>query len=121
MAALGSFDQAVMNLQSAQTPSAKKLNQVAIDKAHKAAVDFEGFFIAKALEEMFAGIPTDGMFGGGNGEKIFRSMLLQQYGKEIAEKSSIGLADAVQREIIRHQEAVSQGTQSQGTKSHDTK
>ncbi len=107
---LNSLDQAAMSLRSAQTPSADKLKRVAPDKAHKAAVEFEGFFIAKALEDMFSGIKTDGLFGGGNGEKIFRSMLLQEYGKSIAERSSIGLADAVQREIIRHQEVQSNDT-----------
>jgi flagellar protein FlgJ len=104
---LNSLDQATINLRSAQAPSAEKLNRVAPDKAHKAGVEFEGFFIAMALENMFSGIKTDGLFGGGNGEKIFRSMLLQEYGKSIAERNSIGLADAVQREIIRHQEAQS--------------
>ena len=36
---------------------------------------------------------------------------LQQYGKTIAEQNSFGLTDAVQREMMRHQEA----------QSHDTK
>jgi peptidoglycan hydrolase FlgJ len=110
MDAVNSLDQATMNLRSAQAPSAAKLNRTAPDKAHKAAVEFEGFFIAMALQDMFSGIKTDGLFGGGNGEKIFRSMLLQEYGKSIAERSSIGLADAVQREIMRHQEAQTNGS-----------
>ena len=111
MDALNALDQAAMTLRSAQAARAEKLNHETPAKAHKAAVDFEGFFIAMALEDMFAGIKTDGPFGGGNGEKIFRSMLLQQYGKTIAEQNSFGLTDAVQREMMRHQES----------QSHDTK
>ena len=30
---------------------------------------------------MFEGIKTDGMFGGGNAEDIFRSMMVDEYGK----------------------------------------
>jgi Rod binding domain-containing protein len=107
MDALNSLEQAASNLRAAQVPSAEKLSRVSPEKARKAAVEFEGFFIAMALENMFSGIETDGLFGGGHGEQVFRSMMLQEYGKSIAERSSIGLADAVQREIIRLQEVQS--------------
>jgi len=100
----GVFDQAVNNLQSARQPRTTNLAGLSPDKARQTAVEFEGFFIASALESMFSGIGTDGLFGGGHGEKVFRSMLLQEYGKAIAQRSSIGIADAVQREIMKHQE-----------------
>jgi Rod binding domain-containing protein len=107
MDAVNFLDQAASTLRSAQTPTAETLSRVAPDKARKAAVEFEGFFLAMALENMFSGIETDGLFGGGHGEKVFRSMMLQEYGKAIAERGGIGLADAVQREIIRLQEVQS--------------
>ena len=99
-----SFDQAVRNLQASRPRDAKDLAHVSPEKAREAAVEFEGFFIASALESMFSGIETDGLFGGGHGEQVFRSMLLQEYGKSIAERGGLGIADAVQREIIRVQE-----------------
>ena len=70
-----------------------------------AAVEFEQVFIAQMLDQMFAGIPTDGMFGGGNGESIFRSLLNNEYAKIIGRTGGIGIADAVHREIIRLQES----------------
>jgi Rod binding domain-containing protein len=100
----GVFDQATNNLQTARQPSAAELARMSPEKAREAAVEFEGFFIAMALESMFSGIETDGLFGGGHGEKVFRSMMLQEYGKSIAEKSGLGIADAVQREILKLQE-----------------
>ena len=30
---------------------------------------------------MFSGIKTDGMFGGGQGEQMFRSLMIDQYAK----------------------------------------
>ena len=100
----GIFDQAAENLQSSQLAKISRAGPQSPEAARKAAVEFEGFFIAMALESMYSGIETDGLFGGGHGEQVFRSMMLQEYGKSIAERSSIGIADAVQREIISLQE-----------------
>lgn len=104
---MDTLDQAASSLRMSQLPTAEKLRRMAPEQAREAAVEFEGFFIAMTLESMFSGIETDGLFGGGHGEKIFRSMMLQEYGKTIAQRNGIGLADAVQREIIRLQEVQS--------------
>lgn len=71
----------------------------------KAAEDFEGVFISQMLGQMFEGISTDGPFGGGQGEAMFRSLMLDEYSKQIAAQGGIGLADAVTRELLQHQEA----------------
>ena len=55
---------------------------------------------------MFDGISTDGPFGGGQGEAMFRSLMLDEYGKQIAAQGGIGLADAVTRELLKTQETV---------------
>lgn len=73
-------------------------------KAREVAQKFESFFVAQMVGHMFAGLPTDGPFGGGFGEGVFRSMLIQEYGKLIAGSGGIGVADAVQREILNLQE-----------------
>ena len=82
--------------------AAKQLNQAQV---RKAAEDVEAFFITMVFESMFAGIKTDGSFGGGQGEKVFRSMLIQEYGKATAKAGGFGIADSVQREILQLQEA----------------
>ena len=74
------------------------------DRARETAEAFEQFFIAQMLEHMFAGIPTDGPYGGGHAESVFRSLLNTEYAKVISDSGGIGLADAVQREIILLQE-----------------
>ncbi len=71
----------------------------------KAAESFEAFFLARMLDTMFSGIKTDGLFGGGNAEAIYRSMMNEEYGRLIARAGGIGIADAVEREILRLQEA----------------
>jgi flagellar protein FlgJ len=73
--------------------------------AKKTGQDFEAFFLSQVFEHMFAGVQTDSVFGGGNGEAVYRSLLLQQYSKVAAKSGGIGIADTVQREILRAQEA----------------
>ena len=72
--------------------------------AAKAAQEFEAVFISQFLGSMFQGISTEGPFGGGPGEEIFRSLMLEQYGKSIAADGGFGLADSVKRQLIALQE-----------------
>lgn len=74
------------------------------DKAAKVAEDFEAFFLWQVFDGMFAGIPTDGPFGGGQAEQIYRSLLTQEFGRYVARSGGIGIADSVQREILKLQE-----------------
>jgi Rod binding domain-containing protein len=72
--------------------------------AKKAAQDFESVFVSQMLGQMFSGLATDGPFGGGEGEAMFRSLMLDEYGKQITAQGGIGLADAVTRQLLKHQE-----------------
>jgi len=75
------------------------------EAAKKAGEDFESFFLSQAFENMFAGIDTDPLFGGGNAESVYRSLLMQEYSKVAAKSGTTGIGDAVTREILRLQEA----------------
>jgi Rod binding domain-containing protein len=74
--------------------------------AKRAAIEFESVFLSQMLAPMFSGISADGLFGGGSGESVYRSLLVDEYGKLIAQSGGIGLADSVMREILKHQEGV---------------
>ena len=72
-------------------------------RAKDAAQKFEGQFLSIMLQQMFEGVKTDGPFGGGVGEEMFRSMMTEQMGKQMAQSGGIGLSDTVQREILKLQ------------------
>ena len=74
------------------------------DRAAKVAEDFEAFFLWQVFDGMFAGIPTDGPFGGGQAEQVYRSLLTQEFGRFVAKSGGVGIADAVQREMLKLQE-----------------
>ena len=83
-----------------KTPSAAA-NEAA---ATKAAKEFEGVFISQFLGTMFDGIPTDGPMGGGEGEAMFRSMLMDQYSNAMEKRGGFGLATNVTAQLLKHQE-----------------
>lgn len=68
-----------------------------------AAEEYEALFIGQMLAPMFENL-GGGLFGGGPGEAVYRSMMVEQYGKSIARSGGIGIADSVEREILKLQE-----------------
>lgn len=83
--------------------TAANLDPATLKRIDDQAKQFEAVFISQMLKPMFEGLKTDGLFGGGKGEEIFRGVMLQEYGKSIAENNSIGLADCVKAELIKAQ------------------
>lgn len=74
-------------------------------RAWAVAQDFEAMFITTMLESMGQDVQNgDGLFGGGHGEAMFRSLLNDEYGKHIAARGGIGIADSIYRFILRTQE-----------------
>jgi Rod binding domain-containing protein len=75
-----------------------------VEQARKTAEDFEAFFLSQMFQHMFAGIETDPTFGGGTGEDMWRSMLVDQYGKEVTKNGGVGIADSVMKTLLQTQE-----------------
>ena len=72
-------------------------------QAEAVAKQFERMFITEMLQPMFSGLQTDGPFGGGQGEQVFRPMLLDQYADAVARGGGVGIGNAVLKEILRLQ------------------
>lgn len=90
---------------AANQVSALKQNKgIDMSEAKEAAQDFEAFFLSRMMESMFEGISTNGMFGGGNAEKIYRSFLINEYGKSMAQNGTVGVADYVMTTLLGVQE-----------------
>ena len=67
------------------------------ERIREVAEDFEAVFLTEMMGHMFKGIKPNERFGGGNGENVFNSLLIQEYGKSIAQSGGIGLADNIER------------------------
>jgi flagellar protein FlgJ len=96
--------------QSETQKSVKGLDAAKMKKVEEAAADFEAVFTSEMMKPMFEGIATDGPFGGGKGEEVFRDMLVQEYGKIMARTGSIGIAGPVKEQMIKMQEQADNAT-----------
>jgi Rod binding domain-containing protein len=85
-------------------PAAAGTDTAQQEKVRETAKEFEAFFIGQMMEHMMAGIEPNAMFGGGHGEQMWRSMLNQEYGKELAKSNKLGIADHVMRGMLMAQE-----------------
>ncbi len=106
-----SFDNTLYGLKNPPRANSEALlREKNFAKAEETAENFEAFFITKMMETMFEGVSTNGMFGGGHAEKIYRSMLLDEYGKVMARTGRIGVKEEIMRSILEMQEAASTET-----------
>ncbi|AEQ51883.1 rod-binding protein [Pelagibacterium halotolerans] len=69
------------------------------------AVELEGVFLNTLVSEMFKGLETDSMFGGGYAEETWRGMMAEQYAAEMAQAGGIGIADQMVAALIETQAA----------------
>lgn len=91
-------------------PSERRLNAAAAslnaaaaspEAAREAAKGFEAVFLTQLVDSMFAGVSTDGYFGGGSAEKLWRGFLVEHIADAFAERGGVGIADAVMAQIVQ--------------------
>jgi Rod binding domain-containing protein len=86
------------------TPKLRPGAPASPESVRKSAEDFTAFFFTQSLESMFSTLGGEQLFGGGTSENIYRSLMLQEYGKVAARSGAYGVTDAVQRQIVALQE-----------------
>jgi len=74
------------------------------DEIRAAGEKFEAMFLGQMFQYMFEGVNTDPIFGGGNAETMYRSLMVDEYGKLVAHRGGLGIADAVTRSLLQAQE-----------------
>ena len=84
--------------------AAAKIDTPSKAKAMAAARDFEGIFLNSMFQSMETGIDGDGPFGGKGGAGVWRSMLTDQYARQIAKAGGVGIAAHVYQSLLAHQE-----------------
>ncbi|TAN59229.1 MAG: chemotaxis protein chel [Magnetospirillum sp.] len=96
---------------SQSAPKPPPMHATSEAAAAKVGKQFEAQFVSQMFQHMFEGVKTDGIFGGGSGEEMFRSLLIDEYGKMVANRGGIsgtgsgfGIGAAVQKMLLKHQE-----------------
>jgi Rod binding domain-containing protein len=80
------------------------INDIEDPKVKAKLEEFEGVFISQLLNSMFDQVEVDENFGGGFGEEITKSLLVNEYGKILAKSGGIGVADSVARQLLAAQQ-----------------
>jgi len=104
-----SFDQAMFLAKNQNIGKTIDINISDKEKIKKTAKEFEAVFLSEMMSHMFDRVEVNDTFGGGHGEEMFRSMITKEYGKQMADRGGIGLANHVSEQMIRLQEMKSQG------------
>lgn len=76
----------------------------AASKLDAAAQDFEAVFLTQMMQAMFTDVGDEGPLGGGAGTDAYRSMLADQYGRNIAASGGVGIAAQVRSELLSLQQ-----------------
>ncbi|WP_137177125.1 rod-binding protein [Roseomonas sp. AR75] len=75
----------------------------------RVAQEFEAQAVAAMFQPVFATLPTDGPFGGGQAEAQWRPMLVDAIARDMTRAGGFGIGEAVYRELLRAQERQGQG------------
>ena len=79
-------------------------------KAKKTADDFEAVFLENFTQSVMSSNGTEGPLGeNGVGGDVWRSMLTQEYAKQIQRAGGVGLSDQIMRDLIQVQAKASAG------------
>ena len=92
-----------LNTAPTQLSSSSKDPEQAVAEAEAVAEEFESLVLSLLLSPMFNSLETDGLGGGGTGERAFRPLIVEEYAKGVSQAGGIGVADAVMRELLRAQ------------------
>jgi flagellar protein FlgJ len=68
----------------------------------KAAQEFEAYFVQQLLSQMRKAIPSGGLLHS-RGEDMFRDLMDEQLGKDIAQGHGFGLSDSLYRQLSLEQ------------------
>lgn len=78
----------------------EKMSREKVDpKLMTQAKDLEAVLISQMIEPMFPDGEESGLFGGGDGNSIYRSMMIQEYGKMMSNSGGIGLAKNIAKNL----------------------
>jgi Rod binding domain-containing protein len=100
-----------MSFSTLATPTVDTVGQTAAStaellkrgKIRETAQKFESSFLSVMMQSMTAGMKTPEVGGGGTGEDMFKSLLSEEMAKQVSRAGGIGVAAAVQKEMLKMQ------------------
>lgn len=63
------------------------------------ARDLESVMISVMVDPMFPKGKESGLYGGGQGNDVYRMLMIQEYGKILSKSNSLGVADNIAKQL----------------------
>jgi Rod binding domain-containing protein len=93
-------DSTINNLNvQAPTPKVPSMKVDSREKLEKSAEEFEGIFMDIVMKSMRETVGESDVSGDSQKVKFFQSMLDTEYSKQLSEQGSVGLKDAIVRQL----------------------
>jgi flagellar protein FlgJ len=73
------------------------------EKTLEKTKDLEAVLVSVMIEPMFPHGKDSGLYGGGESSEIYRSMMIQQYGKVLSKSTNLGVAENIARKLTKQQ------------------
>ncbi len=104
----------LQNPSGIKKPEPSEKDKIAAKKVSK---DFEAMFVGLMIKSMRDTVGKDSLTNGGHGEEVYRSLLDQEYSKAISENHSLGLADRIEKELLKSLPCKDPGNKDNGRQS----
>lgn len=103
----GSLDKsAAGNAMLADAAATNGGQNVPMSRIDAVSQDFEAVFLSQMMGAMFSGDEMTDFFGGGSTGEIYKSFMMDAYGKSLAKAGGVGIAEQVKKELLKLQEVV---------------
>lgn len=99
----GVLESSALNKALLSVQNGTKTNKENNDKITEKSKELEGVFISVMIEPMFPNGKESDLYGGGNGQGIFRSLMIQEYGKIMANAGGVGLTKGIEKQLLQQQ------------------
>lgn len=70
-----------------------------LGRLKKLSREFESLFLKEVISSMRKSVPENGLLNGGNAEKIYKSMLDEQWATQMAERGDSGIASSIYKSM----------------------
>jgi Rod binding domain-containing protein len=81
-----------------------KNNNIKKTQIDKVSQEFESVFLAQAFDQMFSSVEL-GYMSGGYAEKTWKSMMAQEYAKEIAKNGETGISESIKSMLLKYEQS----------------
>jgi flagellar protein FlgJ len=100
----GAAAQIFSNMSPSKIPGGKAVSKMTDSQIKQVSSDFESMFIGMMIEHMFGESVGAESFGDRESADVYKGLMTDILGKEIAAAGGIGIAPYVQAELLKLQE-----------------